>query len=509
MLLLFIGGITATTALYTFYRVDTVAMEGVRQTSDVLATTKTALIGYAVRGGRAAVPAERPGELPCPDTSADTDPDSDSEGIAAATCISGAMGRVPWKTLGIPKPTDSSGETLWYVLSGNFRTRAAGAGDINSDTRGTITVRAADNATLVTDAVAVIISPGASQGAQQNRGKLGSLLCGVLSLTINRTVCPTNYLETLTINAITRSVTAVTMPDPTNAGVNDRVMYISTPELISAVEMRVAGEVRKLLEGYRANSGCQCYPWADTWEYSGGIADNGQNRGRFPTVPVPHAWGTGSIPAMPAWLESNDWHNLIWYSVAKTNSAGGGQLCRTCSSLDQLAVTGQSSVSVVFFTPGTPLDAQPRLPPGGSTSRRDALNLYLQDSQNTNGSSTNCPDTGEIGDAVSSTMLPGATSCDTYVRPTSTARDRDRMYTLTSSPPSVCAASAQVLTDMGPCRLSGSSVNAMCTAAANQIAANGCTCQAAAQTMITSPCKNNHNPSQCQAAIAALNACST
>ena len=42
-------------------------------------------------------------------------------------------------------------------------------------------------------------------------------------------------------------------------------------------------KIKTLLEAYRANSPCECYPWADTWPYSGGIADIGQNRGRFPT----------------------------------------------------------------------------------------------------------------------------------------------------------------------------------------------------------------------------------
>lgn len=529
LLLVVIGGLTATAAMYSFYRIDSVAVENVRHTADLMASTKAALIGYAVRRGRTtcSVPnipinalvcnpelAERPGELPCPDSNP---PGTANAGVAAATCIAGAIGRVPWKTLGIPEPRDSAGETLWYALSGNFRTRAAWSPlapiDINSDTRGTITVRAADNSVLTTEAVAVIVAPGASQGAQQNRSTTDTLLCTALNSTPARNLCPANYLETVTFNSITRSVTAVTIPDPATAGVNDRVIYFSTSEVIAPVEMRVAGEVKKLLEGYRANSGCQCYPWADTWEYSGGIADLGQNRGRFPTVPYPHAWGVGAIPVLPPWLEANDWHNLIWYSVAKTNTAGGGQLCRTCSTLNQLAITGQPAVSVVFFTPGTPLDGLPRVfegnspPPGGSTTRRDTLSVYLQDAENNNGASASCPESNEIGNTPASTMLPGATSCDTYVVPSATARDRDRMHTLTSTPPSMCSRASQVLTNMGPCRISGNTVSAMCTAAVNELSANGCACTAAGQAMLQAPCRIDPGLNQCQAHINVLNSC--
>jgi hypothetical protein len=520
-----IAGFTATAGMYSFYRIDSVAVENVRHTADVIASTKAALIGYAVRAGRTtcSVPntflnahicnpelAERPGDLPCPDTN---QPGSANAGVAAATCSAGAVGRVPWKTLGIPEPRDSAGETLWYVLSGNFRRRAAyglqPSADINSDTRGTITVRAADNSVLTTEAVAVIIAPGASHGAVQNRSTVGSVLCGVLNIALRPDTCVSNYLESATFNAVTRAVTAVVMPNTSNTTINDVVVYIDTSELIPAVEQRVAGEVKNLLEGYRENSGCQCYPWADTWEYSGGIADLGQNRGRFPTVPYPHAWGIGSIPVLPPWLEANDWHNLIWYGVAKTNTAGGGQLCRTCSTLDQLAITGAPSVSVVFFMPGTVRTdpPQPRLPPVASAAQRDDLGLYLQDTQNTDSASASCPDTGEIGDAVSATMLPGATSCDTYDVPTETGRDRDHVYTLNSAPPSMCARASQVLTDHGPCRISGNTVSNMCQAAVTQLAANGCACTAAGQAMLQAPCRILPRLSQCQVHINALNSC--
>jgi hypothetical protein len=543
-LLFFVGGLAASAGLFAFYRIDTVAAKNVRETSDVVAATKAALIGYAVQRGRtvctdpvstnpAAVAecarqlTERPGELPCPDTN--------NDGVGEATCIAGAVGRVPWKSLGIPEPRDRAGEILWYAISGNFRNRASWPtsphNTLNSDTRGTITVRAANNATaLVTDAAAVIFAPGASQSAQ-NRSNVDAS-CTVLhaSNLFERSECPSNYLETATFDAVTRAVTRVFVPNTVTDAVNDRVAYITTAEIITPVELRVAGEIKKLLEEYRANSPCQCYPWAEDWPYMGGIADLGQNRGRLPSQASPHDWGTNGVPAMPQWLDSNDWHNLVWYSVGRKNSDTAGRICRTCSSRDMLRVVTQQSplvttdVSVVFFLPGT-AGATPRLPrpPSGSlsTSQRnitdDALR-YLEDAQNYGpADEANCPVVGDPGGTMCTSpstcysFIPGQTSCDTYIVPQSRARDRDRLYTLTSAPPTACRAPARVLVDNGPCKLTGNTVNTICLNAVTEISTSGCSaaCVAAANAMITTPCRNNYSASGCPAHITALNSCSS
>ncbi|MCK7493183.1 MAG: hypothetical protein MZW92_18270 [Comamonadaceae bacterium] len=65
-----------------------------------------------------------------------------------APCSPGEIGRLPWKTLGLPEPVDADGEPLWYVIDGAFRWRWGNAvgtnAAINSDTRATLQVFAAD-----------------------------------------------------------------------------------------------------------------------------------------------------------------------------------------------------------------------------------------------------------------------------------------------------------------------------------------------------------------------------
>src|SRR5882724_3636667 len=133
--------------------------ERTKITSDALGQAKQALIAYAVSNNT------RPGNLPCPDTDA---PGTFGYGVAQGSCSAGAIGRLPWKTLGITELVDDASEPLWYALSGNFRTVSA---TINSDTLGTLLVYGNDGTTLLTtpgsEAVAVVFAPGVSVGSQQ------------------------------------------------------------------------------------------------------------------------------------------------------------------------------------------------------------------------------------------------------------------------------------------------------------------------------------------------------
>jgi hypothetical protein len=461
----------------------------------------------------------RPGMLPCPDL--------DGDGLEDKPCNSQAkmLGRLPWKTLGMPDPRDAGGESLWYTLAGPFRdwtsnpTTSADAKRINSDTRGNITVLGPDGKKLTDNAVAVIIAPGGALGGQV-RSALAAA-CGYTGTNVLRSLCPNSFLESITklSSPPTNGPFVTVTAGARNSNFNDQVVYISTADFIPALEMRVGNEIKRALTAYRANSDCQCYPWADTWPYSGGIADIGQNRGRFPTEPFPEQWGDPDpnnvallkIPYLPPWIEVNDWHNLIWYSVSKRASNNTAQTCRTCSSNDVLSIDGIATAAL-FFTPGTPPDGIARLkPPSGQSSRIDNLALYLADQQNNDGDDTpSCRNVGEIGGDAGSGMLTGSASCDTYVTPTRKNKDRNRVYLLGATTAGVCQTAAQTILDNKPCGdgFQGNTVNPMCTQAKINLDACTLTCYQAAQVMVKPPCRNTSNPGQCQDAIATLKTCS-
>jgi len=505
--LVLIGGLAASAGLFTFYRIDLVQAKAERDTADILAVAKNALIGYAAKQGGATGSA-RPGELPCPDT--------DGDGLQNTPCNKAELlfGRLPWKTLGMPEPKDSAGETLWYALSGNFRnwdSFPAGTPTphkrINSDTRGDIIVQAADGSTLTSDAVAVIFAPGASIGGQY-RGAPNQSDC--LAGDYSPTMCPNAYLENATGISQAASLNGpFTMAARSNTA-NDTLAYLETKELIPVVEMRVGNELKTLLTEYRVKSECQCYPWADTWEYSGGIADVGQNRGRFPTEPYPENWGEGDIPSLPAWLETNNWHNLFWYSVSR-QASDPDKSCRTCTAAAGLTV-GSVKAAALFFTPGTPADSLPRVPrvmPGasltkGQRDRADNVKLYMQDATNWNGAA--CDDVGEIGGPNSGSKWPSVNAnCDTYASPASVKRDRNRLYMLGATSAATCDANGEALALAVPCGGGWKITNPICKAVMPTL--DMCTCAAAARTFAAPPCMNTLSPGKCEAAKAELLAC--
>lgn len=90
-----------------------------RASDRVLAQAREALLAYAA--DRPIDARVGPGYLPCPDL--------DDDGWAEATCgsLSGhlgqeqRLGRLPWKTLGLPDLRDGHGERLWYAVSTRYK----------------------------------------------------------------------------------------------------------------------------------------------------------------------------------------------------------------------------------------------------------------------------------------------------------------------------------------------------------------------------------------------------
>ena len=122
-------------------------------TGQALLAAKQALLAYAAHYA-ARTDHDKPGRMPCPEALASIG--TAAEGDKAASCNNTAanLGRLPWKTLGIDRLDDGSGEPLWYALSRGFR-GVSPTTVINFDTPGQLTYDGAANA-----AVAVIIAPG-------------------------------------------------------------------------------------------------------------------------------------------------------------------------------------------------------------------------------------------------------------------------------------------------------------------------------------------------------------
>ena len=231
MLVIMVMGVT--TAFVTSLSGTALQNQRHQTTSNALALAKEALISYAVSDPN------RPGELPCPDT--------DDDGSAESNCsVAGntLVGRLPWRTLDLPDPRDSSGERLWYVVSDNFH--ANGSTAINSDTDGTISI----NSTA--GFAAVVIAPGAALSSQNRPSSPSNLNVSTTYL---------QYLEDVTQTAIQTQA-----PNDIPSGAytySDQLLSLRPEDFMPLIEKRIAGEVKACLDSY-ALASSNYYPWASS-----------------------------------------------------------------------------------------------------------------------------------------------------------------------------------------------------------------------------------------------------
>lgn len=394
-----------------------------------LAEAKAALIGWAVSRGTSTSTA-RPGELPCPDTT--------GLGSDSGSCAAGLLGRLPWKTLGIREPKDAAGETLWYAVAGPFRRFNASTTAITSDTMGDMTVYNGSTATnLTTQAVAVIFAAGGALGSQV-RDTTTTANCPTTGTTIAKNLCAANYLESTggANNAVNNGPFVSALASTT---FNDQVLVITAADLMPLVEQRVAREMMAILENYRAATGV--YPWADRSDGGSNDALNSDawNRNRFPCgTATPTAW-TGGL-ALPPWLTNGcdctvtnpaqrGWACVILYAVAKNRLQNSGSGCAYSNVLcpaNTLTVNNPNSRTADLCLTGvSPFKCTPTVVSSGSAD------LVLITPGSTTVSRTagwpnttfSTPITLYFEDAVN-----GSNNNDTFVVPSSTAYDSDRIY---------------------------------------------------------------------------------
>lgn len=286
----------AATWLVTSLGANTVRNERERKNASVLAQAKQALIG------RGAIDASVPGSLPCPDmvtniAGSNVPNDGIADLFAGIQCPS-YIGRLPWRTLGLPDLRDADGERLWYALSPNFRDYASHV-LINDTATGTLSV---SGATDVTNVVAVVFSPGAALGGQ------------VRSSGANQSNVA-NYLE-----GANAAGASAFIAQSASDNFNDRLVTIAVPDLMAFVEKRVASEItvslnryflaHSLLPGPASVADWTCQPDGDQnlCLPTGSLAP-----GILPRNLSPGAGWPGTT--FPAWINSM-WRTSVTYAVA-------------------------------------------------------------------------------------------------------------------------------------------------------------------------------------------------
>ncbi|MDH4192087.1 MAG: hypothetical protein OEW21_18015, partial [Betaproteobacteria bacterium] len=228
--------------------------------AQVLQQAKQALIGWAAVN---AIDAQEgnPGRVPCPEA-AGYFGIPDQEGKAAGSCTQPKIGRLPWRTLGLPKLLDASGEPLWYVTSPGWALPNSTATlQINSNSPGQLTVDGQSNA-----AVALIIAPGGALNVA------ASANCAARNQ--SRGTAPPDFRDYLECENASASPNASFATGGSAGSFNDQVLAISAAEILPGIEAAIAKRIERDLAAEFAKAADDMpgttpskrfYPFAAIW----------------------------------------------------------------------------------------------------------------------------------------------------------------------------------------------------------------------------------------------------
>ena len=397
-----------------------------RLNATLLSDAREALLDYATTWD-----ATHPGELgflPCPDL--DTSGGL-SEGVAHEVACGAqyrsAMGRVPWRTLGIDPGRTLGGECLWYAVSGSWKAGgAAKPGLLNEDSSGQFRVLAADGTTVIAGStpaerpVAILVAPGPPLPGQV-RTTLGAGVaqCG-------GSFVAARYLDNDTASGINNATQAAAADaiddfitaDPGATGVNDQILFITRRDIENRLQRRADVQtklrnltlaVAKCVADYgKRNPGApndRRLPWPaplDLVEYRTAAQYNdtpvGELSGRVANVVNDSNAQTGNTTAgvltacssvtVPEWTPEiatlwQHWKDHLFYAVAWDFRPNSPVVvaCTTC-----LRVNGAGAFAAVVMLSGTRLAAlnQVRDEPPMNVDTRSVIGNYLEGRNATN-----------------------------------------------------------------------------------------------------------------------------
>ena len=418
LMLVLVVLVSATAILVTKLNRGGVRPALVADTHAGLVNAKAALIEYAVT-----YQDFTPGAsllLPCPDIDAGgaTIDGESHTANCGATGVS-VLGRIPWRTLGVAAPMDSSGECLWYAVSGEHK-NALGATSpmVNADTNGLLQVVSLEDGSIIAGAtaherpVAVVLAPMRPVGGQTRA-----------SITQPDQQCSddflaASFLETDGVSGISNASVS-SSPDEIsqfivsaamNESLNDRVLPIGNAELAAAFHDRhdfaarmssLTQAIAQCVAAYgQSNPGGASdlrLPWpapvslgdyrddtlyddVDAAVLSGRLADFVDESNANTSNPTSRVLTDCNPLLAPNWNPSQlslwqDWKDHFFYVVAEAYqpTAGVPSACGNC-----LTVNGSGQYAAIVFFAGPRLGAQTRTVPPIDADTKNQIANYLE-----------------------------------------------------------------------------------------------------------------------------------
>lgn len=322
-------GLFAATAVTTHLGADALGNRQANTTANALAQAKQALLS------RAASDANHPGSLPCPDAvthiAGSNVPNDGIADLLAGNACPLHIGRLPWRTLGLPDLRDADGERLWYMVAPAYQDSPAKI--INAGTSGQINAYDCAESDAATQAwpcdaprpasalpwVAVVFAAGKPLGTQLRAGAAAN--------------DPVQFLESYNAADPWRLRIAA------GSAYNDRVAAITTDDLHAQVQRRIAGELQSALSKYVAILTAQGTP-ALPWPAANCVSSTQCNATPL-SAPLP-AIAQGYLPSDDAvlnqvmtaqnmsWFDHNHWRTAFAYSIdAQCGDSGSAAICGT------------------------------------------------------------------------------------------------------------------------------------------------------------------------------------
>lgn len=298
-----------------------------------MVTAKEALIAYAMNYAdihpTSATDNLGPGRLPCPDIDRDGDPEESCDGgteliyrLPISVEKSGVNDQFYFSRAYTEGPPNAEYSQFWYAVSPDFAASNATTYTLNSATDGLLTM---DNKN---DYVAVIIAPGEPHNGQSRT-------------TVENRNNRDNYLEAPNNCTSIGVFSNYPDPNPTDPACeyigefNDQMIGITRTELMTAVTIKVAVEIKRALDAhhdsyyasyisqyfdYECDNEYYCYPRDNIpgdfyWRSYFGLPSP-TNVPRYETVMADAV----DDSSMAVWYEEDDWEDVVTYNKLDDNT---------------------------------------------------------------------------------------------------------------------------------------------------------------------------------------------
>lgn len=360
MVLLLIFGVLG--AYFAVSALNRASQSEEAQYANALVQAKEAVIGYAATY-RDTHADQVFGYLPCPNTNNTSNGNADTFGAACGAATVGRVGRLPWRTLGLPALRDRDGECLWYAVSRTAKDSPL-AVPLNWDTVGQYIVQDAAGSLRAgvsphDQPLAVILAPRRAVNQTRGLAVTAPNECGGSNTAMAAYLEGVGALNVVPTTIVTSTADSILSRTNNN---NDQALWVTNKDIFDRVKRR---------SDFKNDINTMVGDLANCLNFSGvtipAAVANSKGVPRNLGFNVPSVPGNDAVcevtPATPANVLAN-WRNNLLYTRPSTSAI----------------VNGNPGCKAVLFFGGERTAAQSRAtaPAQGDATNYGDPTMYLE-----------------------------------------------------------------------------------------------------------------------------------